>query len=215
MRKLLLAVLLTVFIVTPVFSAEMIRDGMGSGYMAHVDSENHLHTTATTESMIAHRSHYDATAFGGGTPMLSITTTGGRVLYVRNDSTTHDLVISDMWWSWNGGNTSGVTVVAGIMVFDDGAPSGNYTASGLGVLNRKTTNTADVTVRYWNETGNGMTMASSGTEAFYWLNTQGHHHVDVKDAVILGVNDSLSINMQGMEPGEASVNFYGFMRARK
>ena len=189
----------------------IILDGKGSGNQAHVDSENHLHVAATTESEIGHRSHYDASAFGGTTPILTITTTGGRILYIKNTSSTHDFVISDMWFSWNGGNTTGTKCLIGTLYFGDAAPSGNNTASALGVLNRRSNNTADVTVQYWDEVGNGMT-CTGGDAAFNWLTCKGHNHVDVKGAVIIGVNSTMSVNLKGEEAGEGGVNIYGFMR---
>ena len=128
---------------------DMIRDGTGKGYLVAVDKENHLHTMATTESLIAHRSHYNSTAFGGSTPLLTLTTTGGRMLYIRNDSTSHDFCISDMWFSWNGGSTNRNTCMEGTLFFGDTAPSANNTASAVGVLNRKSSHTADVTISYW------------------------------------------------------------------
>ena len=36
---------------------DTIRDGRGKGYLAHVDSDNHLHVHATIESTLAHASH--------------------------------------------------------------------------------------------------------------------------------------------------------------
>ena len=193
---------------------EVIRDGTGNGYLAMVDSENHLHVSSVMENMIGHRSHWDATAFGGGTPLLTITTTGGHMLYLKNTSSTHNFVISDMWFSWNGGSTSGTDCMIGALYFGVGAPSAENTASALGVLNRNSGNTPDVTVEYWDETGAGLTCAG-GTAAFHWINAKGHTHVDVKSAVILGINDTMAINLKGEnETGEGGVNIYGFTSPR-
>ena len=61
----------------------VISDGKGSGNLAYVDEENHLHVSAINESQIGHRSHYDATAFGGSTPLRTLTTTGGEDLIYK------------------------------------------------------------------------------------------------------------------------------------
>ena len=190
---------------------EILWDGTGGKWPAKIDSENHLHTTATVESMMGHRSHYDATAFGVTTPRLTITTTGGRILYLKNTSSSHDLVISNFWFGWNGGSTNFDRSLYGILYFGDATPSGNNTASAMGVLNRKTNNSADVTVQYWDEVGDGMT-CTGGTAAFYWIQDKVHNHVDVQSAVILGINDTLSVNLQAGEAGEATINMFGFMR---
>ena len=101
----------------------------------------------------------------------------------------------------------------GILYFGDAAPSANNTASALGVLNRSSNNTADVTVQYWDEVGDGMT-CSGGTAAFYWTVAKGHSHVDIKDAVILGINDTMTIYLKAEEIGEGGCNIYGYMRKK-
>ena len=189
----------------------IVNGWSGPNTEAFVDKEGHLHVASVMEAEIGHRSHWDATAFGGGTPLLTLTTTGGKMLWVRNNSNTHDLVISDMWFSYNGGSTNRDRCMYGSLYFGDAIPTANNTVSALGVLNRKTNNTADVTVHYWDEVGDGMT-CTGGAAAFWWIQCKGHNHVDVKGAVILGVNDTMTINLQAEEIGECSVNFYGFMR---
>ena len=191
---------------------ETIMDGTGSKYEAKVDDENNLHTTASCESMIGHRSHYDASAFGTTTPILTITSTGGKVLYLRNNDTTLQFTLTDIWFSWNGGNTSTTQCkcMIGALYFADGLPTANNTAGAMGVLNRTVNYTADITVNYWDEVGDGMT-CTGGAAAFNWINTKGHSHVDVKEGIILGVNDSITVYLKGEEAGEASVNIYGYM----
>ncbi len=105
-----------------------IKNG-NTGDTAHVDKEGHLHTTSSCESLIAHRSHYDASAFGITTPLMAITTTGGRVLYIKNTSSTHEFYLTDIWFSYDGGSTTAPysNVLHGEMYFQDAAPTTNIT----------------------------------------------------------------------------------------
>ncbi len=188
-----------------------LQDGTGKGYLAKVDSENHLHTSASVEQMVAHRSHYDASAFGISTPMLTLTTTGGRMLFLKNTDT-RDFYITDLWFNWDGGATSHNRVMFGQLVFGDGVPTANNTVSAAGVLNRKTNNTAQLTVQYWDEVGDGMTGNLTGGAAFYWCNAQGARPYPIGGTIILGINDTMSVNLRGEEAGEASINILGFFR---
>ena len=191
---------------------DSIIDGTGQGYLAKVDDEHHIHVSSNIEPMIAHRSHYDGTAYGVSTPMLTITTTGGRALWIKNISDNKDFYITDFWFNWNGGSTNYNRPMFGQLVFGDTEPTVNTTVGGAGVLNRKTSNEADLTVLYWDEVGDGMTGHVAGTPAFYWCNGQGAQHYNLGGCVILGTNTTLSINLQGQEIGEASVNMLGFFR---
>ena len=190
-----------------------IEDGKGSSYKVYVDNENRLHSTCAVETMLAYRSHYDATAFGITTPMLTINTTGGRMLYIKNTSTLYRFYFSDFWFNWNGGSTNYNRPCYGQFIFGDTEPTTNITTSAAGVLNRISSNTADLTVLYWNGTGNGMTGHTAGTVAFYWCFSVNPAHYYTAGAIILGTNDSISINLQGEETGSASINILGFMKS--
>ncbi len=185
---------------------ETIKDGTGGSYEAKVNSENQLFTRSTNVSEISHVSKEHAESFGVSTPMLTVTTTLGKMLYIKNTSTTKGLYISDVWINWNGGSTNRDRCVEGQFIFGDGAPSGNNTANAAGVLNRSSSNTADMTVQYWDEVSTGMTMASSGTAAFYFTNTKGTSHYRVDGGIILGTNDTITLAAKGEEIGEYSVN---------
>lgn len=190
---------------------DIIRDGTGQGYLAKVDDENHLLVTSASEPLIAHRSHYDGSAYGLSTPMRTITTTGGRILWFKNTNT-KSFWLTDFWFNWNGGTTSHNRVVFGQFIFDDTEPTTNITTGGTGVLNRAKTNGTDLTILYWDEVGDGMTGHDAGTPAFYWCNGQGAAHYNVGGAIILGTNNTISFNLQGEEVGEASINILGFFR---
>jgi len=191
---------------------DMIKDGTGTGYMAMVDNENHLHTTSSTEPMIAHRSHYDGTAYGISTPMLTVNATGGRMLWINNTDENKSFWITDFWFNWDGGTTNHNRVMFGQLVFDDTTPDTNITTGGAGILNREKVSAADMTVLYWDEVGNGMTGHVAGTPAFYWCNGQGTQHYETGGCIILGTNKTISVNLRGEEAGEASINILGFFQ---
>jgi len=132
---------------------DMICDGTGQGFLAQVDEENHLHTSSNTMPMIAYKSGVDGSAFGISTPMLTITDTGGRVLWIQNTDGAKDFYCTDFWFNWNGGTANFNRPMTGQMIFGDTQPTTNTTVSGAGVLNRKTSGSANMTVLYWDETG--------------------------------------------------------------
>jgi hypothetical protein len=190
---------------------DMIRDGKGNGFLAEVDSENRIQAACTTETALAHRSYYDGSAYGISTPMLTITTTGGRMLWIKNNSST-PFWFTDFWFNWNGGTTNHNRVMYGQLVFADTEPDTNVTVGGAGVLNRSKTSAANMSVLYWDEVGDGLTGHDAGTPAFFWCNGQGSQHYSTDGAIIIGVNKTLSVNLQGEEVGEASINILGFFK---
>jgi len=192
----------------------ILEDGKGQGYKAQINSSNQLLTSATTESLLSRRSSASQTAFGISTPMLTINTTGGRMLFIKNLSSTLDFYITDFWFNWNGGSTNFNRPCYGELAFGDTVPDTNITISGAGNLHLSSAITADLTVLYWNETGNGMTGHTAGNTAFYWTfnNTPAFYHTD--GSIILGTQNTLSVNLRGEETGEGSINILGFMKER-
>ena len=192
----------------------ILEDGKGQGYKAQIDNEGNLHALATTESLLAHRSHYDQTAFGISTPMLTITTTGGRMLFIKNLSSTLEFYITDFWFNWNGGSTNFNRPCYGELAFGDTVPDTNTTTSEAGNLNLGSANTADLTVLYWDEIGDGMTGHTAGNTAMYWTFNKNPAHYMTDGAFILGTHNTISMNLKGEETGEGSINMLGFMKER-
>jgi len=191
---------------------DMISDGRGKGNLAEVNSEQQLLTFATTTPLIAKRSEFDGNAFGITTPMRTITTTGGRILFIKNLDSSKNFYFTDFWFNWNGGNTNHNRAMLGQLVFNDTVPDTNVTTGSAGATNRTIPSSADLTVLYWDETGDGMTGHTPGTAGFYWCNGQGAQHYHVGGAIIIGTNDTISVNLQGEEEGEAAINILGFLK---
>ena len=120
------------------------------------------------------------------------------------------MVITDIRPSWNGGSTTWLKTVAFQIWFASGAPSANNTAGAAGNLNRSSNNTFDLTVQYWDEVGDGMTIAG-GSAGFNMLLGQGSLMLPIEGAIILGANDTISFHLVPEEIGEASIQMLGFM----
>ena len=190
----------------------IIEDGKGTGYMVHVDDENHLQVKSVTETLLSHRSHEDGNAFGISTPMLTVTATGGRMLFIKNNSNSNNFFITDFWFNWNGGSTNYNRPCYGQLIFGDTQPTTNITVGGAGILNRTANSDSELTVLYWDEVGNGMTGHVAGTSAFYWCYSSSPSYYHTGGAIILGNTNTLSVNLRGEEIGEASINILGFVR---
>ena len=192
----------------------ILEDGKGSGKKASIDDGNRLLTKAVTESSLAFESNSNQNSFGISTPMRTITATGGRILFIKNTSSVYNFRVTDFWFNWNGGSTNFNRPCYGELILKDTQPDTNITVGGAGVLNRTSVNEADLTVLYWDETGDGMTGHIAGTTAFYWVynNTPAYYHTD--GCIILGINDTSSINLRGEEVGEGSINILGFLQER-
>jgi hypothetical protein len=187
-------------------SGTMITDGTGSSNRAKVTSDFRMRTDSINESRISNASHNEL-AFGVNLPLRTVTATGGRMLYIKNTSTTSkELHIDTVYAYWNGGSTNYNRGLEVSMFFGDSAPTGNNTSGTAGNLNVSSPVSAELDLEYWDEVGDGMTM-SGGTQAFSGIITQGQTTFDLKGAVVMQPNDTVSINMKGEEVGEVGMNF--------
>ena len=73
--------------------SDTIKDGTGKGYLALVDSENHLHTAATMEPLITHVSHYNGLSFSWSNLTYDYSA-GDTILMVKNTHPTLQLRIN-------------------------------------------------------------------------------------------------------------------------
>lgn len=192
----------------------VIEDGRGTGRKAQVDDEFRLRTRGVTQSQLSHASDFHEDAYGINTPMLTVTVTGGRILYIKNTDPDNDFYFTDFWFNWNGGSTNHDRVMYGQMYFEDGAPSANNTAGGAGNLNTGSVKTALMDVEYWDEVGDGMTVVA-GTKAFDFIVAKGAAHYFVDGAIILASGKTAGFNLRGEEVGEASINILGYFHDKE
>ena len=189
---------------------DTIRDGRGRGYICGVNNVRRLDTSANTMPRIYYESRDHNAAWGISTPILSITTTGGRILWLKNTSTTKNVVVTGMRISYDGGTTNNDNVCEAQVWFGSGTPSANETAGSAGQLNRSSTETFDIDVYYWDEVGDGMTIAS-GSAGLNMMVAKGTEYFPIDGAIILGANDTFSINLKAIEAGEAAIVVRGFV----
>lgn len=183
---------------------EIIKDGGGRGYSAKVSSQGLLNTVAVTHSVFAHNSH-EGKAYALSSGQVTVTATGGHVLWMRNDSNVTDIHVEKVIVGWNGGTASSNKALYGSFWFATGEPSANQTAKDAGVLDRTYATTPEITSYIWDEVGNGMTVAG-GSAGLSNVLSQGSTNTNLDGGLIFGKDDTFSIFLQGEEIGEAVVN---------
>jgi len=191
----------------------IIKDGKGKGFLAGINKYNRLDVSASTSPRIYYESRDREAAFGITIPQLTVTTGGERVLYIKNTSSTQNMVITDIRPCWNGGTTNHNRALAFQIWFGSAAPTANNTTGAAGNLNRSSNNTFDLDVEYWDEAAGGMTIAG-GAAGLSLLLGQGSTRLEIGGAIILGANDTISFQMTGEEIGEVAMVVRGFMEDR-
>ena len=191
---------------------ETIKSG-SSGNVVNVNSYNRLDTSCATSPRIYYESRDRENAFGVSTPYLIVTTGGEKVLYIKNTSSTQNMVLTDLRVNWNGGTTTHILALKGAIWFGSAAPSANNTTGAAGNLNRSSNNSFDIDVEYWDGTAGGMTSAD-GAAALNIILSQGSLLFPIGGAIILGANDTILFELTGEETGEASIQVLGFMEDR-
>jgi len=172
----------------------LLEDGTGKGYKAAVDSHNHLETHAIAELAIADASekHGDAYAW---TASANIGATDS-ILWLRNDSTTQNLIIdtisvsSDAAGSWfvycPENVTPDGTTVAGVNL--------NRSSSKVALATCKRDNTTAVLANY----------------IFYGHNAAAETVVvQLRGALVLGYSDCVAIDIT-TEPALAQATILGY-----
>jgi len=185
-----------------------IEDGKGNGNMASVSSDNKLDTRAVTEREGTHASESGNT-FGIDSGELAVTATGGRMLWLQNTDTSRNFKVDRIWLHWNGGDTNYNRVVYGNIYVGDTEPDTNTSAGGTNNMNTSSGKAALMDVLYWDGVSNGMTGHAVGTQMFSFCVSQGTDEFYFDGALIIGPNDTLSINLNGNETGKANINIIG------
>ena len=181
----------------------IIEDGRGTGKKAGVTDDFRLQTATVTQATIGNAS-LSGNAFSTSVPFRTITTTGGNILYVKNTESAKNLIVSKLYVGWDGGSTNNDTALFGTLYTSVSEPSANETASALGNLNLGSGNVASADVYYWDETGDGMTIASA-TPANFVILGRGMSVLDINDSLVIGPGNSVSFHLRAQEQGEASI----------
>ena len=101
---------------------DMIRDGTGKGYLAQVDDNNriHVHSTNSTESKYINK--FDKEAYTLPIPNISADASDNCIVYIKNTSSTKDLLIPRIRHRCSGSDT-----IVKIYINESGTPTGGTT----------------------------------------------------------------------------------------
>jgi hypothetical protein len=173
----------------------VLKDGSGGGgYEAKVDRDNKLYTHSTVfpnehDQSLKGSTYYAHTADTADS--LTVTTTGGPMLYLKNTSTTQNLSISEI--------EVGCDQVATILKINRNptlGTIGNENTHTPVNLNTGSSKTANVTAYNWDEVGNGMTGLSGGTTFATFLLGAGLNLLSTEEALIVAPGTSIYFNLQ-------------------
>lgn len=184
----------------------MIDDGTGGGYRAEVNSLNQFVTRAigsTYHQFVSckHEQAYMASLGSETTPTLTVTATGGYVMYLKNTSTDYMAIMARITIS-----TSALMAIT-IMKNPTIGSLGNETAITPVNKNFASGKVADVDVYGWDEVGDGITGITAGNCAgTYQVN--GFERVLFDESLCLGINDIVAIKAKNA--GELAVTMHGY-----
>jgi hypothetical protein len=183
-----------------------INDGTGTGYRAGVNSLNQVKSRAICSLYhqfvsCQHEQAYMAALGTEAKPTLTVTATGGYMMYLKNTSTNYDAVIARVTIS-----TSALMLIT-IMKNPTIGVLGNETATVPVNKNFKSGKVADVDVYTWDEVGDQITGITSGDCAgTYQVN--GFERVLFDESICLGLNDIIAIKAKNS--GELSLTIHGY-----
>jgi len=182
--------------------SEQLKDGTGKGFLVRVDKDHHMETASVTETEQHHVSEEDQLAFAANTSdtanTLTITATGGPILFIRNDSADEIMTVADIIISVN---TAGLIVR--ILRNQTLGTIGNNNTHTSSNSNFGSSKTADATVFNWDEVGDGITGLSGGAVYSVFTLPVGLTRLHINGEIILTQNDNIVIEIIGA--GEASV----------
>jgi len=179
-----------------------IKDGAGTGNLAKVDSTNHLFTRSVVESNLHNQSHlgngFTVTSGDTVANTLTVTATGGALLWMTNTSSVLDVVIDQIIVSASA-STMVFKVVTGSTL---GSVADNVAQTPVNLHTGKTT-TAPVTAHGWDEANNGIGGLTLGSTVHTQLCSVGSAPVDFEGALVLAGGGSLELRFH--TAGEAAV----------
>lgn len=174
----------------------VLTDGTGSGFEAKITSKNRLTTLATTLAA-EHDAALEGDAYFATTQdtaeTLTVTTTGGPILYLKNTSTTQNMILSKVLPSTDQAATT-LKIVRDPTL---GSIGNNNTHTPVNA-NAGSSKTASVTAYNWNEVGDGMTGLSAGSALALYILGVGISPLPIDDAIVVPPGTSMSFEMQAV-----------------
>jgi len=185
---------------------DIIEDGKGSGKKAEVDSNNRLRVNSTQHKEVHYASRYEGGAYDfstGAYVTISSTDTETGLLYLKNTSTTQDLIITSIRTCAEAAhkvklykNPTGGTLISA-------ADAGTSTN-----VNFKSANEASALI-YKGAEGRTLTGGSVMTQH---IMVAGHSNLEFNDALILGPGNSLAITIELGVAGDACGRIVGYYK---
>jgi hypothetical protein len=185
----------------------ILKDGTGKGKTARVDNQNRLSVKSDQQPLASyHSKQQEAYLINSGA--LSVTATGGLVLWIRNDNSTKIFRPTRFMVSWNGGDTNHNRIAKMTMQVGTGVPSGNQTSVTPSNAYLGSTNPASMTAFKWDESGDGMT-AVAGADGAVVMIRQGYTDLEITGLIVPnGV--SMAAKIEPEEAGEFSIVVFGY-----
>lgn len=184
----------------------MIEDGTGNAHKTEVNAEHMLKTRSVNSVYHQHVACEHEQAYMGslGTeakPTLTVTGTGGYMMYLKNTSDKYDAIMARIAVS-----TSALTTIT-IMKNPTIGSLGNEVALTPVNKNFKSGKIADVDLYIWDEVGDGITGITGGTCAgTYQIN--GLERILFDESLCLGLNDIIAIKAKNA--AELAVVMHGY-----
>ena len=192
---------------------DFIISGAGAPNPAKVNSENRLLTQAVIHTEEHLSSLSDESAYFANTTDTADTLTfadgsAGPVLYLRNDSSTLDIVVQKV--------VASASAAGGILTFKRNMVLGTIGSNNTHVpinSNFGSQNTSDATCYNWNENGTtGMSGLTNGTKWKTFITRAGPEFFPVDGTIILEKNSSIVIDYSNNTGGsiefECGIRFY-------
>lgn len=185
----------------------IIKDGSGFGYSAKVDSENRFYTLSTMLQFETTAS-LNQKAFLISTGKLTLTATGGQILWLTNENSSQLFRPTRFLMSWNGGSTNHNRVCeAQMLIGDDTAPTANHTEVTPANTYCGSNVPALMSAYKWSGTADGMTGTVNQAGCSLLL-SQGYSEVPVT-GIIIQNGASIGLNVIPEEAGDFSIAVFG------
>ncbi len=176
---------------------QQISDGAGKGFSLQIDAENRGRVLSDVRTEEHHIAEKDQEVFflhtGDTADTLTVTATGGTIIFVQNDSSTKRLVISEIII---GSDVAG-TVIRLVKNYTVGVIADNNALtpfnSFLGAAD-----TADLTAHSWDEVNNGVGGLTAGTLIGVLLSSAGNNEPELRQAIVLDRKDNFGIELKSV-----------------
>ena len=184
----------------------MIDDGTGNGHKVEVNSLHQLsvrgiNSTYHQFASCKHEQAYMASLGTEALPTLTVTGTGGYMMYLKNTSTDYMAIMARISIS-----TSALMLIT-IMKNPTIGSLGNEAAIVPVNKNYGSGKLADVDVYGWDEVGDGITGITAGDCAgTYQIN--GFERILFDESLCLGLNDIVAIKVKNA--GELAIVMHGY-----